>query len=287
MLYRKYGPGKVNLSVVGLGGIVIKDTSIKESEHIINFAYENGVNYFDVAPGYGNAQELMGPGIKKIRENVFLACKTNKRDSLGSEKELNDSLSKLKTDYFDLYQLHGMKTEDDFLKVSSNDGALKTLFNAKKNGRVKHIGFSCHSVKVANLLLDNFEFDSILFPVNWALILKNNFGTEVLKKCNDNNVSVLALKCMAYELWESDDRGEFQKCWYKPLSDKDFIEMAIKFTLSQNVVSFLPPGNERLFKLAIELVNNDLKKINDDEIKFLKDQSKHINPIGSSEEVHI
>tara|TARA_B100000902_G_scaffold396250_1_gene456777 strand:- start:2532 stop:3395 length:864 start_codon:yes stop_codon:yes gene_type:complete len=287
MFYRKYGPDKVNLSIVGLGGIVVKDTSLKESENIINFAYENGVNYFDVAPGYGNAQELMGPGINKIRDNVFLACKTNKRDSAGSENELNDSLSKLKTDYFDLYQLHGMKTEDDFLKVSSTDGALKTLFKAKKDGRVKHIGFSCHSVKVANLLLDNFEFDSILFPVNWALILKNNFGTEVIKKCNDNNVSVLALKCMASELWGSDDRGEFQKCWYRPLSDKDFIEMAIKFTLSKKVVSFLPPGNERLFKLAIEIVNNDLEKITDDEIKFLKEQSKIINPIGSSEEVHI
>ena len=109
----------IDLSVVGLGGIVVKDTSVKESEKIINFAYERGVNYYDVAPGYGNAQELMGPGISKIRNKIFLACKTNKRDQVGSEYDLNDSLKKLKTDYFDLYQLHGMKTEDDFHKVSS------------------------------------------------------------------------------------------------------------------------------------------------------------------------
>ena len=80
MFYRKYGPNETNISVVGLGGIVVKDTNPIEADEIINFAYNNGVNYFDVAPGYGNAQELMGPGIEKVRKDVFLACKTNKRD---------------------------------------------------------------------------------------------------------------------------------------------------------------------------------------------------------------
>ena len=119
MFYRKYGPNGINLSVVGLGGIVVKDTNPLEAEKIIRFAYNNGVNYFDVAPGYGNAQELMGPGIEKIRKDVFLACKTNKRDYRNSKIQLEDSLEKLKTDYFDLYQLHGMKTDEDFDRVSS------------------------------------------------------------------------------------------------------------------------------------------------------------------------
>ena len=287
MFYRKYGPDKINLSVVGLGGIVVKDTSVKETEGIINYAYDRGINYYDVAPGYGNAQDLMGPGLSKIRDKIFLACKTNKRDQEGSETELNDSLKKLKTDYFDLYQLHGMKSEDDYEKVSSVNGALNTLFKAKDQGKVRHIGFSCHSIKVANLLLDNYDFDSILFPVNWALILNKGFGNEILKKCLDKNVSVLALKCMANELWPTEDRGEYKKLWYKPLTDNDIIEMAIKFTLSKNVVSFLPPGNEKLFKLALEIVNSRLTEINEDEIKFLKEQSKTINTIGSSKEVYI
>ena len=287
MLYRKYGPDKINLSVVGLGGIVVKDTSVKETEGIINYAYDRGINYYDVAPGYGNAQDLMGPGLSKIRDKIFLACKTNKRDQEGSETELNDSLKKLKTDYFDLYQLHGMKSEDDYKKVSSVNVALNTLFKAKDQGKVRHIGFSCHSIKVANLLLDNYDFDSILFPVNWALILNKGFGNEILKKCLNKNVSVLALKCMANELWPTEDRGEYKKLWYKPLTDNDIIEMAIKFTLSKNVVSFLPPGNEKLFKLALEIVNSRLTEINEDEIKFLKEQSKKINTIGSSKEVYI
>ncbi len=287
MFYRKYGPNEINLSVVGLGGIVVKDTNPLEAEKIIRFAYNNGVNYFDVAPGYGNAQELMGPGIEKIRKDVFLACKTNKRDYRNSKIQLEDSLEKLKTDYFDLYQLHGMKTDEDFDKVSSEDGALKTLFEAKEQGIVKHIGFSCHSIRVANRLIDNYYFDSILFPVNWALMLKHNFGTELLDKCKRKKISVLALKCMANELWPDDNRGEFNKCWYKPLTDEKLIKLAIKYTLSKNVVSFLPPGNTKLFKKALEIVKNDLGQIDNSEIELLKKYSESTNAIGSSEEVFI
>ena len=287
MIYRKYGPKKINLSVVGLGGIVVKDTNPFEAHEIIEHAHNNGVNYFDVAPGYGNAQELMGPGIEGIRSDIFLACKTNKRDKENSKIELEDSLKKLKTNYFDLYQLHGMKTDEDFNNVSSKDGALETLFEAKEQGIVKHVGFSCHSVSVADKLIDNYDFDSILFPVNWALMLKHNFGAELLKKCEERDISVLALKCMANELWSDNKRGDFKKCWYKPLTDKKLIKLAIKFTLSKNVISFLPPGNTRLFKTALEIVKNDLDEISNNELEILKKYSESTNAIGSSEEVFI
>ncbi len=287
MIYRKYGPKKINLSVIGLGGIVVKDTNPFEAEEIIEHAHNNGVNYFDVAPGYGNAQELMGPVIEGIRSDIFLACKTNKRDKENSKIELEDSLKKLRTDYFDLYQLHGMKTDDDFKNVSSKDGALETLFEAKEQGIVKHVGFSCHSVSVADKLIDNYDFDSILFPVNWALMLKHNFGVELLKKCEERDISVLALKCMANELWSDNNRGDFKKCWYKPLTDKKLINLAIKFTLSKNVISFLPPGNTSLFKAALEIVKNDLDEISNNEIEILKKYSESTNAIGSSEEVFI
>ena len=98
-----------------------------------------------------------------------------------------------------------MKTDEDFNNVSSKDGALETLFEAKEQGIVKHVGFSCHSVSVADKLIDNYDFDSILFPVNWALMLKHNFGTELLKKCEERDISVLALKCMANELWSDNN----------------------------------------------------------------------------------
>ena len=150
---RKYKKNDL-LSIIGLGGISIKGLGLKNSSNLISYAYDNGVNYFDVAPGYGDAQELMGEGLRSYRKNVFLACKTKYRNQLDSTNDLNNSLKLLKTDYFDLYQLHGMKTYNDYQNVVSKDGALKTLIEAKEKGKVRYIGFSCHSIEVAKLLIN-------------------------------------------------------------------------------------------------------------------------------------
>jgi len=285
MQKRKFGRHNDLLSIVGLGGISIKNTGQEGSDSIVKYAFDKGVNYFDVAPGYGDAQELMGKSLKGIRKEVFLACKTSHRDAQESQKDLENSLKLLKTDYFDLYQLHGMKSEKDYELVASKGGALETLKNAQDKGVVRYIGFSCHSIKVAHMLLDNFDFDSILFPVNWNLILNVGFGPEILKKAEKTKTAVLALKSMADTLWKDSNR-DYEKCWYKPLSDKKMIEKAVKFTLSNNVVSFLPPGDEDLFKMGLEAALN-FKKISNQELNFLKKQSMHSSPIGSSEKIYI
>jgi predicted aldo/keto reductase-like oxidoreductase len=283
---RKFGIHDEMLSIVGLGGISIKNTGQNKSDRLVRYAFDNGVNYFDVAPGYGDAQELMGRSLEGIRNDVFLACKTSNRRSKEADQDLENSLKLLKTNHFDLYQLHGMKSEKDFELVSSKGGALETLIKAKKQGKVKYIGFSCHSIKVAHMLLDNFEFDSILFPVNWNLILNAGFGPEVLKKADETETAVLALKSMADTLWKDSNIRDYEKCWYKPLNDKKMIDLAVKFTLSNNVVSFLPPGDESLFKMGLKAAQN-FEKISNEELNFLKNKSIHSDPIGSSEEIFI
>ena len=211
MIYRKYGPKKINLSVIGLGGIVVKDTNPFEAQEIIEHAHNNGVNYFDVAPGYGNAQELMGPVIEVRRSDVFLACKTNKRDKENSKIELEDSLKKLRTDYFDLYQLHGMKSKEDYEEAMGKNGVIETLDKAKKDGKIKHVGFSCHSTEIAELLIENYDFDSVLLPVNWNLILKQGFAKDTIDKINKKGMNVLALKVMAHRLWKNKEEREIDK----------------------------------------------------------------------------
>ena len=111
-------------------------------------------------------------------------------------------------------------------------------------------------------------------------MLKHNFGAELLKKCEERDISVLALKCMANELWSDNNRGDFKKCWYKPLTDKKLIKLAIKFTLSKNVISFLPPGNTSLFKTALEIVKNDLDEISNNELEILKNIPNQLMQLG-------
>ena len=283
---RKFGNKNEYLSVLGLGGIVIKGLDQYSSDSIVSDAVSEGINYFDVSPGYGNAEQLLGPSLKKYRLNSFLACKTNKRTEKEATKELYNSLDVLKTDYLDLYQLHAMKNDDDFEKVMADDGAIKTLQKAKEKGLVKYLGFSCHSEKVAKRLIKSFDFDSILMPVNWSVYLKYGFGSELLDIAKEKNLAILALKSMALQMWDDPKNRKYKNCWYEPIDDPHLAELALKFTLSKPVTSLLSPGDPQLFKLALKFVNN-YSPISSQEIKELKDFSYKINPIGSETEIFI
>ncbi len=105
---RRLGKTDVHLSIIGMGGIVIMNSSLAASKNIVAEAVDRGINYFDVAPSYGDAQQLLGPALAPYRAKSFLACKTSKRDKAGSRDALEDSLRLLDTDHVDLYQFHAL-----------------------------------------------------------------------------------------------------------------------------------------------------------------------------------
>jgi aryl-alcohol dehydrogenase-like predicted oxidoreductase len=165
---RSFGKTGRELSIVGFDGIVVMNESPSSARHIVDEAIDRGINYFDVAPGYGNAEERLGPALEPYRDSVFLACKTGKRTKDESAQELDQSLKRLRTDFFDLYQLHGVTTLKEVDQIMSKGGAIETFIEARDQGVVKHIGFSAHSEEAAIDLLDRFNFDSVLFPLNWV-----------------------------------------------------------------------------------------------------------------------
>ena len=160
---REYGKTGVKLSVIGLGGIVVKDAPQKQANRVVAEAVERGVNYFDVAPTYGDAELKLGPALEPYRKDVFLACKTGRRGRAGAEAELKKSLERLQTDYLDLYQMHAIKDiGKDVDRAFAKDGAMEVFIEAKKSGRVRHLGFSAHSVEAAVAALDlRLRFRSI------------------------------------------------------------------------------------------------------------------------------
>ena len=131
--------------MIGFGGIVVMDEDPTQSKNIVAEAVDRGVNYFDVAPSYGNAQERLGPALAPYRKNCFLACKTEGRTKDDSRKQLEESLRLLKTDHVDLYQFHALTKMADLDKVLGPGGAMETMEAAKKEGKIRYIGFSVHS----------------------------------------------------------------------------------------------------------------------------------------------
>ncbi len=276
---RPYGNTGIDLSVVGYGGIIVRDALQSAANRSVAQAVERGVNYFDVAPNYGDAEIKLGPALEPYRKDCFLACKTEKRDYASAKAEFHQSLERLRTDYFDLYQLHAITdVKKDVDAAFADDGTMKLLREAKKDGRVRHLGFSAHSQEAAFRAMELYDFDSILFPVNFAAYLKGDFGEPVVKAAVEKGMAVLALKVLARQHAPKDDpiRKQYPKCWYQPVVDPEEARLAMSFTLNQPVTSVLPPGDQRLFDLALNSLP-ETRKVSDAEFAEIKSLCAQLN----------
>jgi aryl-alcohol dehydrogenase-like predicted oxidoreductase len=267
------------LSVIGFGGIVVMNATPEDASQLVKMAIDSGINYFDVAPSYGNAEIILGPALEPYRCKVFLACKTGKRKKAESRVELEQSLINLRTDHFDLYQHHAVTSLADVDEILGPEGAMETFLEARREGKIRFIGFSAHSVEAALALMERSDFDTILFPVNYNTFYAGNFGSQVLAKAQAKKMGILALKSMAKGPWPSGaDRSKYSKCWYEPLTDKEDIKMGLRFTLSHPVTAAVPPGEAELFRMALS-ISGELNPLTDEEIILIKEKALKGNPL--------
>ena len=253
---RDFGNTGIQLSLIGFGGIIVTDTEQADADRYVAEAIDHGVNYFDVSPNYGNAQQRLGPALAGKRPGVFLACKTEKRTRQEAEAELHQSLKTLRTDYLDLYQFHAVKKVAEVEAILGPDGAMETFLRAQREGKIRYIGFSAHTEAAALALLERFAFTSVLFPINWASLINAGFGAQVIEKARAKGVARLALKALARTAWPSHlaaSERKYPKCWYEPIEDEHLAQLALRFTLSEPITAAIPPGDIRLFRLALQV----------------------------------
>jgi len=246
----------VYLSVIGFGGMVLVGSEQAAADRVVAGALGSGINYFDVAPFYGSgeAELKLGPALGRNSGGVFLACKTLQRDARGAREELERSLQRLKTDHFDLYQFHSVGTLEEVDAIFAPGGAAETFLRARAEGKIRFIGFSSHSVPAALAMMDRFNFDSILFPVNFVCYAQGGFGPQVVQKARQLGVARLGLKAMALRPWRKDEPRAYSNCWYHPIDDRNLAREALRFALSEDLTAVIPPGDERLFRMAVELI---------------------------------
>lgn len=255
MQYRQYGDTDVQLSIIAMGGIVVMGAEQEEANRRTREAFDRGLNYFDVAPSYGDAEEKLGPALAGLRDQVFLACKTMNRTKEEAASEMRESLGCLRTDRFDLYQLHAVSSVEEARACLAPGGALEALVEARQAGLTRFLGFSAHSAEAALLLMDEFAFDSILFPFNYTTY-HAGFGPQVVAKAQEKGVARLALKAMARRPWqEGADRSIAQNTWYEPHTDPAEAELALRWTLSLPITAAVPPGDPNLFRMALDFAD--------------------------------
>lgn len=278
MQKREYGNTGEMLSVIGFAGIVVSKVSAEQAADDVAWSVDHGINYFDVAPAYGNAQDILGPALEPHRNDVFLACKTKYRDARTAREDLENSLRLLRTDRFDLYQLHSMKTREDLEEATGPGGVLDMVSKARDEGLVRHIGFSAHSSEVAVELMNRFQFDSVLFPVNWVNYFESGFGPGIMEKAQEKGTARLALKGMASHQLSDPGHRVREKCWYHPLEDPELARLALRFTLSQPITAAIPPGDPELYRMAVE-IGQDFVPITEEETERLRQASKGLSPL--------
>jgi aryl-alcohol dehydrogenase-like predicted oxidoreductase len=276
---RPLGKTGEHLSIIGFGGIVVMNEDPSQSKNIVAEAVDRGVNYFDIAPSYGNAQERLGPALAPYRKNCFLACKTEGRMKDDSRKQLEESLRLLKTDHVDLYQFHALTKMTDLDKVLGPGGAMETMEAAKKEGKIRYIGFSVHSAETALAAIDRYNFDTVLFPVNFVLFSQANFGPQILRRAQEKGMGILALKSMAKTVWPAYQKSHPEpKCWYQPAAFPDEASLGLRWTLGHPVTAALPPGDEKYFRLAMDVAQN-YKPLEQHEEQALLARAAGVEPI--------
>lgn len=291
MQYSSFGRTGIEISAVSYGGIVsagnfdgahCPEVDQKGSDRYVAWAIERGVNYFDAAPSYGDTQLQLGNSLRPYRNRVHLSCKTLERDRKGAEKELKESLKLLHTDYFDVYQLHCISSARDVEQAFAPGGVMELMRELKEKGIARNIGFSAHDEDAALLMIQQYDFDSVLFPFNWFMNMEHGMGNRLLKLARERNMGVLCMKSLIECSWDSVSQryaSKFPKSWCKPIDveDTDFGVAAMKYALSLGVDTLIPPGNFASFSFAVEHIDTCLANpLNDADRAFLKEKLKTV-----------
>ncbi|MFI5330700.1 MAG: aldo/keto reductase [Desulfobaccales bacterium] len=191
MRYRVLGKTGLEVSEVGFGAIPIIRLSLDEAVRVLRRALDRGVTFYDTAHMYVDSEEKIGQAFDGRRHQVILASKTAQRDRQGARENLELSLRRLRTDYLDLYQLHMVSQETDFQTIIGPNGALEAVVAAQKQGLIRHLGVTSHSLEMAIRLVQTGLFSTIQFPFNFV----EEAATEQLHPlARERGLGVLAMK---------------------------------------------------------------------------------------------
>jgi aryl-alcohol dehydrogenase-like predicted oxidoreductase len=198
---RKFGRSNDKISIMGFGGHHLGDApDEKTAVEMIHQAVDGGITFYDNCWEYrrGKTEVWMGAGLKGRRGKVFLMTKTcpHGRDASLALSMLEESLRRLQTDHLDLWQVHGMAFDNDPELFIRPNGAAEALVRAKKDGKVRYVGFTGHqNAKVhLGMLKTGFEFDAVQMPLNAFDANFRSFEQQVLPELNKRGIAVLGMK---------------------------------------------------------------------------------------------
>lgn len=279
---RKLGRTGHMSTVITFGAVAVGRLEQDAADRAIQLVLDRGVNHFDVAPRYADAELKLGPWMSRIRDRIFLGCKTNERTREGAWAELNRSLERLRTDRLDLYQLHSVGKMADLDLVTARDGAVEALVRAREQGMVRWLGITGHTHDAPGThfeALRRFDFDTVMFPLNFVLWANPDYrrdATALLDECARRDVGTHIIKTVAKDPWG--DRPRTHTTWYEPFTDQGVIDRAVAFVLSKPVTTLTTVGDVSVLPRVLDAAERYQRLTPEAEAAIMKEAAQYHTP---------
>lgn len=275
---RKFGRTNHMSTVAIFGGAAFWEISQPDADKVMEMVIEAGINHIDIAPSYGQAEIRVGPWMKSERSRFFLGCKTMERTKEGGWRELHESLNRLQTDNFDLYQFHAITSMNELDAVFAKGGALEAVLEARDQGLIKYIGITGHGVDAPKIYLEalrRFDFDSVLFPINYVQMANaeyRKYAEELITTCKAKDVGTMIIKSITKGPWE--EKSHTATTWYEPFDQMDEIQQAVNYALSHDVTGLCTAGDTHILPMMIQACKNFKPISAEEREKMIKDGEK-------------
>jgi len=248
-------------TVMTFGAIALNWLEQEGANQLVELVLDHGVNHFDVAPTYGDAELKLGPKLRQHRDEIFLGCKTQERGYEGARQKLERSLDRLGVDSIDLYQVHGLEYEAELNEITGDDGALAAFRDAKEEGVIDHIGLTSHGnpglIRDAIDRIDDLE--TLMFPLNPVVAAKDDDEHDyeaVFERAEEENIGTLGIKAFAKGSWPStEELPEYDRPyanWYEPVDRPAEIRERFDFAAAQGLTSVVSPGDPKLVAMVLD-----------------------------------
>ncbi|MHA1905730.1 MAG: aldo/keto reductase [Candidatus Thorarchaeota archaeon] len=259
------------------GGYALSNANQSEADRVLELLQKYGVNHIDTAPMYGNSEKRIGPWMEQHRDDFFLATKSRKRSYKGAWEDLQRSLSNLRVDSIDLWQMHGLTNPAGWKKVMGPEGALEAFIEARDKGLVRFLGVTGHGSQVPTMhkqSLEQFGFDSVLLPYNYLLMQNSRYEinfNELVELCRKMKVAVQTIKSVARQPWGRRPRTH-NTYFYEPLEDKIAVDKAVHWALGFTDSFLITAGDMGILSKMLEAGSRYEKRPSDVEMNELIDE---------------
>lgn len=279
---RRFGRTGHQSTLAIFGAAAFWEIEQAEADRVMEMVSAAGVNHIDVAPSYGQAELRLGPWLKTERGRFFLGCKTMERTREAAWRELHESLERLHTDHFDLYQCHGVTSMEELDSLFARGGAMDAMQQAREQGLTTHLGITGHGADTPRIFLEalrRFDFDSVLFPLNFTQLANpgyRKYSTELIRLCREKDTGIMIIKSITKGPWG--DKKQTATTWYEPFEQMEQIQEAVNFVLSHDVTGICTAGDIRLLPMVLNACEN-FRRLNDAEQEVLIERGARLEPL--------